>query len=102
MSDNGQLEDGTITVSVKGGVLNGKTLEFDAMVVKLASEPLEAKHKMRAKGGKLFATAEFAVEFDKKLKELGYESTPTIAIRVWSRAHEYFAEVQKKTKKSRS
>jgi len=83
---------------VRGGKHDGKTIEMDPMVVKLAAERLELKHQLEVIEGHTQATAEFAVELSGTLETLGYESTPAIAIRAWQRACEHFATVQKKTR----
>jgi len=101
-STNGELVDGTLTIAVKGGPYDGQTLEMDALVVRLAAETLVRKHGLKVKDGWIDATAAFSVDLDKALKEVGYKSTPTIAIRAWEIACRLFAELQKKTNPSPS
>lgn len=96
-SPNGHFIDGTITIEVQGGPHDGKTITMDASVVSLASVPLEKKHKLVTKGEQIHATAEFLVDLDAKLKSIGYESTPTIALHAWIKASEYLKAIQKKT-----
>lgn len=94
---NGQLIDGTIEIAVQGGPHGGETIRMDATVVKLTAEALQDKHKLTVTDGIIEPTAEFALELDQKLQEMGYKSTPTIAIHAWVTASNYFAELQKKT-----
>lgn len=82
---------------MQGGPHDGKKLTMDASVVRLAADALEAKHKLIRKKGQIHATAEFIIDLDAKLKSVGYESTPTIAMHAWIKSNEYFAEIQKKT-----
>ena len=94
---NGHIQDGTISIEVQGGPFNGKTIHMDATVVKLLSERLESKHELPREDEMMVATPEFALELDAVLRGAGYDSTPTIAIHVWARACQYFADLQKKT-----
>lgn len=94
---NGQLVDGTISIVVRGGPHDGETLQMDATVVKLVAEKLQAKHSLPVKDGHIQPTAEFAIDLDRALQDLGYKSTPTIAVHAWIKAVEYFIELQKKT-----
>jgi hypothetical protein len=94
-SSNGHVSDGTLVFDIKGGQFDGQRIEMDAMVVKMASGPLE--DKLTIEGESMQSTPEFAIALDSRLKGLGYTSTPSIAIAAWQRASEYFAEQQKKT-----
>lgn len=100
--NNGQLLDGTLSIEVRGGPHDGKTLQMDALVVKAVADKLVAKHELVVKDGRYDYTAEFAIEFDQKLKDVGYDSTPTIALYAWVKAVDYFITVQKKTNESPS
>lgn len=100
--DNGHLQDGTITIEVQGGPHDGKTISMDATVVMMVAGELTKKHKLKTERGMTQATPRFAIELDEKLQEMGYSSTPTIAVHAWVKACEYFAAVQKKTSRSRS
>ena len=82
---------------VQGGPHDDETIHMDALVVKLASEKLQAKHRLKIEDGQIEPTAEFAIDLDKALQGFGYKSTPTIAIHAWIKAVEYFVELQKKT-----
>lgn len=96
------VSDGQIAITVVGGQHDGKTLHFDAMVVKLAADTLERKHGLKVSQGRIEPTAGFAMDLAKELSLLGYEASPTIAVHAWVKASEYFAAAQKKTSRSRS
>ena len=101
-STNGKFLDGTITIEVQGGTHDGKTIHMDAAIVQAAAEQLATKHKLKISDGSYQPTPEFLLELDKRLQELGYDSTPTIARHAWIKASEYFTEIQKKTSQSPS
>lgn len=91
------VADGTIETTVQGGPYDGKTLTFDVMMVKLASEPLQTKHKLQTLDGVMHGTPEFAMALSERLKQLGYDCTPAIAIWAWIASCDYLANAQKKT-----
>lgn len=94
---NGHVQDGVIEVKVQGGKLDGKTLTFDPLIVKLTAEGLEAKHKLEEQDGRIIPTADFAAELADSLG-----CTPIVALHVWAKAAEYFYAVQKKTNSLRT
>ncbi len=95
---NGEVLDGTLTFQIRGGPHDGKQIEMDAMLLKLACEQQEAAHKLPVDDdGCRRATPEFAVSLNQALIDLGYDCTPTIAVRAWVAVNEYFAAQQKKT-----
>jgi len=96
---NGHINAGVIQMNIQGGELDGETIEMDASIVKLCADPLQIKHKLTVKDGYIEPTAEFAADLCEKLKSMGYRCTPTIGLTAWAKAAEYFAEVQKKTKR---
>ena len=95
---NGQLIDGTITIEVQGGPHGGKTIHMSAMIVNDAAEEVTKKLKMQPDSdGLMTFTPEFKMALDKRLQELGYDSTPEIAMHAQSKAFEYWTSLQKKT-----
>jgi len=100
---NGQLIDGTITIEVKGGPHDGKTILMSAMIVNDAAEEVTKKLKMQPDSdGLMTFTPEFKIAFDKRLRELGYESTVEIAMSAQEKAFEYWTSLQKKTSSPQS
>lgn len=97
---NGQVTvlEGEIVIDVKGGPHDGKTIRMDPLLLMLAAEPLERKHKLEIDDrGFVVASAAFIKDFDAALRnDLGYESTPAVALGAWQAAHEYHAELKKK------
>jgi len=95
---NGQFLDGTIVIDIRSGPYDGKTLRMDATVVNIAANRLITKFGIKPGDDGLFELPpEFGIELCDRLKELGYDSTPTIALHAWSKAVDYFNMVQKKT-----
>jgi phenylacetate-coenzyme A ligase PaaK-like adenylate-forming protein len=97
---NGHVTDGELAIQVKGGRLDGKTVKMDLTIVKLCSEPLEKD--LEVVDGFLQATPQFAMALNEALQAVGYDCTPTIAVKAWIQACEFFAEQQKKTSSRRS
>ena len=94
----GQLIDGTITIEVKGGPHDGKTIHMSAMIVNDAVSELIKKLKLEPDSeGLTTFTPEFKIALDKRLQELGYDSTPEIAMHAQAKAFEYWTSLQKKT-----
>ncbi len=95
---NGQLIDGTITIEVVGGPHGGKTIYMSAMIVNDAVDEVIKKLKMQSDSNGLMTwTPEFKIALDKRLQELGYDSTPEIAMHAQVKAFEYWSSLQKKT-----
>ncbi len=95
---NGELLDGTITIVVTGGPHGGKTIYMSAMIVNDAVSELISKLKLQPDSDGLTTfTPEFKMALDKRLQELGYESTPEIAMHAQQKAFEYWTSLQKKT-----
>ncbi len=95
---NGQFLDGTIVIDIRSGPYDGKTLRMDATVVNIAANRLIVKFGLKpGDDGFYELPAEFGIELCDRLKELGYDSTPTIALHAWSKAVDYWNMVQKKT-----
>lgn len=99
---NGHFQDGTITIDVQGGPYDGQTIHMDASVLQDVGRRLIQEHELPLEDGKYNPTPEFMIAFDARLKDLGYTSTPTIAIHAWVKALDWWSDVQKKTKRSRS
>ena len=98
LESNGQLIDGTITIEVRGGPHDGKTIHMSAMIVNDAVDEVVKKLKMEPDSDGLMSwTPEFKMALDKRLQDLGYESTPEIAMHAQSKAFEYWESLQKKT-----
>jgi hypothetical protein len=95
---NGQLIDGTITIEVQGGPHDGKTITMSASIVNDAVNELLTKLKIKPDADGLTTfTPEFKIALDKRLQELGYESTVEIAMSAQEKAFEYWTSLQKKT-----
>ena len=95
---NGELIDGTITIVVKGGPHDGKTIHMSAMVVNDAVNEVFKKLKIEPDSDGLTTfTPEFKMALDRRLQELGYDSTPEIAMHAQQKAFEYWTSLQKKT-----
>ncbi len=95
---NGELLDGTITIVVRGGPHGGKTIYMSAMIVNDAVNEVIRKLKLQpGSDGLITFTPEFKIALDKRLQELGYDSTPEIAMHAQSKAFEYWSSLQKKT-----
>jgi len=101
-SSNGAVEDGTLTIDVKGGTYDGQTVIMDLMLLRLCSEEARAKHPLEERDGMVEPTAAFVSALDANLRNLGYKSTPAIAVHAWQKMCEHFATIQKKTKQSPS
>ena len=95
---NGQLIDGTITIEVKGGPHDGKTILMSAEIVNDAVNELIAKLGLKPDSdGLMTFTPEFKIALDNRLRELGYESTVEIAMSAQVKAFDYWKSIQKKT-----
>jgi hypothetical protein len=94
---NGHIQDGELVLVVEGGPHDGKTIKIDPMLFGLESRRLERQHKLEVVDGVMIATADFAKDLQTVMQRLGHPSTPTIAVCVWVKVCEYFAEQQKKT-----
>ncbi len=95
---NGELIDGTITIVVKGGPHDGKTIHMSAMVVNDAVSEVIQKLKIEPDSDGLTTfTPEFKMALDRRLQELGYDSTVEIAMSAQQKAFEYWTSLQKKT-----
>ncbi len=95
---NGQFNDGTITIVVQGGPHDGKTIFMSAMIVNDAVNELCTKLRLEADSdGLMTFTPEFKMALDRRLQELGYDSTPEIAMHAQEKAFEYWTSLQKKT-----
>jgi hypothetical protein len=93
---NGHVSDGTMEIIIQGK--QPRRIVADVMVVKLACEELEIAHKLKPDAkGQLHATPKFAIALSESFRELGYETTPNVAIAMWQRANEHFGQLQKKT-----
>lgn len=94
---NGAVRDGVLRIDVEGGRYHGQTIVIDPLLVLLAAEPLERSHRLEQDGDTLRATPAFIVDLDKAMQDLGYSSTPAIALHAWIHSRAYFHEAQKKT-----
>jgi hypothetical protein len=92
----GEIEDDSIELTIRGGKLDGKEVSVSALIVKLTAEPLEAKH-LKSVNGELQATGPFVMELTNELQAMGHDVTPVVATELWKRASAYFSEAQKKT-----
>ncbi len=100
---NGEFLDGTIVIDVRSGPYDGKTLRFDASVVNNAANRLVDKFGLKpSKDGVIEYPPEFSIELSERFKELGYDSTPTIALYAWEKAVDHWNMSQKKTSPSPS
>ncbi len=100
---NGELLDGTITIVVRGGPHDGKTIYMSAMIVNDAADEVAKKLNMQpGSDGLTTFTPEFKMALSKRLQELGYDSTPEIAMHAQQKAFEYWTSLQKKTSQSQS
>lgn len=100
---NGELIDGTITIEVKGGPHDGKTIHMSAMIVNdVVTEVSKSLNMEPESDGLTTFTPEFKMALDKRLQALGYDSTPEIAMRAQAKAFEYWTSLQKKTSSPQS
>ena len=95
---NGEFVDGTITIKVVGGPHGDKTIYMSAMIVNDAvNEVIKKLNLQPGSDGLMTFTPEFKIALDKRLQELGYDSTPDIAMHAQVKAFEYWSSLQKKT-----
>ena len=97
---NGHLEAhaGIIPIMVCGGENDGKKFDMDCTLVSAAANGLFQKHKLATgDDGNFVTTVDFLRDLDAAMQDLGYPTTPTIALGLWNRATEYLNEIQKKT-----
>lgn len=89
-----------------GGIHDGEDGAFDVQIVRMASEPVEKKHKETIKDGQK-TTVEFTLDIYEALLAIGMpivaatgqvHCTPSIAVKVWYEALRLHCEAtQKKT-----
>ena len=70
------------------------------MLLRLCSEEARAKHPLAERDGMVEPTSAFVAALNQNLVNLGYKSTPAIAVHAWQKMCEHFASIQKKTKRS--
>ena len=100
---NGELLDGTITIKVVGGPHDGKAIHMSAMIVNDAVTELITSLNLKPDSDGLYKfTPEFKMGLNRRLQELGYDSTPEIAMGAQEKAFEYWQTLQKKTSESRN
>ena len=86
------VEVKTLQYRIRGGVRDGECIWLPALTVKLASQELEAKHRLKKINDQMTATGPFIEELAAKL-----EVPVEVAILAWQESSAYYAEVQKKT-----
>lgn len=98
------IDDGTIPVKIQGGESDGKTVQLDLMLAKIAFEEVEIKHKVyETKGpdGKSNwkATTAFLADAAKAMQSVGVPNcTGTMAYQLWSIVSQRWIDLKKNTR----
>ncbi len=86
--------DGTLSLRVRGGELDGKVVAIDVMSASLACEALTTRHGVYEKGWK--ATPEFLRDLTDVFRSEGVEGcTASLAYQLWHKVTKAWSDLKK-------
>ncbi len=95
VAEETELDDGTLSMRLKGGQHDGLLVKLDLIVVKLAFEKVETKHKV---GAGFSATPEFLKDLCAAAQSAGVTGcTLTMAYQLWHSVAKRWADLGKST-----